>query len=382
MAVDMETELASTGRYGWGFPFSKTEEAVAQILTAHAIQPWAAVLALDDTGSAIAAYACQALGLPHNSPSAASAARDKFEMRRQLQASGMACPKFIKVDYADNLESSARSVGYPLVLKPLNRNGSQGVIRVDSSVELETAVARLLSVIQGEQSKERPPFLMEEYIPGPEFAVEALITDQELHVLAIFDKPDPLEGPFFEESIYVTPSRESEANQRLIRKATKQAAQALGLGFGPIHAEMRLNSQGAWIIEVAGRSIGGHCSQILKFGSTESLESLILRQACGLPMPELVQTGTGNGVMMIPILEAGIFQGIDGLDAATNVANITDIEITARKGYTLQPLPEGNSYLGFIFAAASCPQRAEDALREAYGCLTIHMQPEFNLTAS
>lgn len=381
MAVDMEPDLAASGKYGWGFPFSKPEEAVKQILSAHAKKPWTSIVALDDSGGEIAARACQALDLPHNSPSAAAAARDKFEMRRLLFASGLASPLFKKVAYGDDLEVAAESVGWPLVVKPLDRNGSQGVMRVNNPEELESAVTRLQSVLQGKQSTERHPFLMESYIPGAEFAVEALIADRELHVLAIFDKPDPLEGPFFEESIYTTPSRESEANQELIIEATRLAAQALGLGIGPIHAEMRLNSQGVWILEVAARSIGGHCSQALKFGTAESLESLILRQACGMPIPSLAPQGSGSGVMMIPIPEAGIFQGIDGLDAAGKIADIVGIEITAREGYTLKPLPEGNSYLGFIFADAASPSRAEEALREAHGCLGIRMQPEIELTA-
>ena len=379
MAVDMEEELAASGHHGWGFPFVQIDRAVAQIVAAHAQRPWSAILALDDAGSGIAARACQILGLPHNSPAAALATRDKYEMRRQLAAGGLACPAFTRIEPDEDMQVVAKALGFPLVLKPLDRNGSQGVIRVNGPAELEPAVTRLLSVIQGDVRQQRAPFLMERYIPGAEFAVEAIVADQELQVLAIFDKPDPLEGPFFEESIYVTPSRESEANQRRIRKAVQQAAQALGLGFGPVHAELRLNGQGAWIIEVAGRSIGGLCSQTLQFGLAESLEALILRQACGLPMPDLTPKGTGSGVMMIPIPQAGMFQGVDGLEAASSIAGITGIEITAQKGYTLKPLPEGNSYLGFIFAEAASPQLAEEALRQAHDCLAIRMQPEIDL---
>ncbi len=380
-AVDMEAGLAASGHHGWGFPFAQTERAVEQIARAHARKPWTAILALDDSGSDLAARACQFLGLPHNSPAATRAARDKYEMRRQLAAGGLACPAFTRVEPEDDLQAVAQTMGFPLVLKPLNRNGSQGVIRVNGPVELERAAARLLSVIQGHATRTRPPFLMESYIPGAEFAVEALVADQTLQVLAIFDKPDPLEGPFFEESIYVTPSRESEARQNLIRDTTQHAAQALGLGFGPVHAELRLNDRGAWIIEVAGRSIGGLCSRTLQFGMAESLETLILRQACGLPMSDLTPTGAGSGVMMIPIPQAGIFRGVEGLEAAGAVDGITSVEITAQTGYTLKPLPEGNSYLGFIFAEAANPQRAEQALREAHACLAIRMQPEIDLRA-
>ncbi len=379
MAVDMQEELAAAGSQGWGFPFSQRERAVENILDAHSRTPWTAVLALDDSGSSIAALACQALGLPHNTPAAALAARDKFEMRRQLDNGGMACPAFLRVAHGDNLYDAAQTVGFPLVLKPLDRNGSQGVIRVNNPTDLEPSVARLLHLIQGNETATRCPFLMEAYIPGTEFAVEAIIADRELQVLAIFDKPDPLEGPFFEESIYVTPSRSPMSVQETIKEATQKAAQALGLGFGPVHAELRLNDQGAWIIEVAGRSIGGLCSQILKFGTAESLESLILRQACGLPMPDLTLQGSGSGVMMIPIPQAGIFQGVEGLNAARSVPGITGLEITAQTGYSLKPLPEGNSYLGFIFAEAESPLLAEEALRQAYDCLTIHLQPEIDL---
>lgn len=381
LALDMAAELATTGRHGWGFPFEDTLQALDRICALHARTPLSAIIALDDTGALLAAQASARLGLPHNSVEATTAARDKYVMRRKLAAAGLHCPAFAQVTARDSIAETAGRIGFPLVLKPLDRNGSQGVMRVNSAEELETRVPRLQAIIQSDPAASRPTFLMESYVPGDEYAAEALIVDRTLHILAIFDKPDPLTGPFFEESIYVTPSRLPPSVQDAIRDTTFQATQALELGFGPVHAELRINAQGIWIIEVAGRSIGGLCSNTLQFGTGESLEALILRHACGLPIPDLNPQGQARGVMMMPIPEAGIFQGVQGTEQAMTIEGISAIEITARKGYTLKPLPEGNSYLGFIFAQSETPDEVEQALRQAYACLDIQIQPEFELMA-
>ncbi len=380
MAFDMDAELAADGRHGWGFPFANTQEALRHIQRFHARTPLKAIIALDDAGSLLAATASVALNLPHNSPDSAIAARDKFVMRRKLASHALNCPRFVRVAAQDSVTEVAAHVGYPLVIKPLDRNGSQGVMRIDTEAELRDRIPRLQSILQSDPAAPRADFLIESYIPGNEIAVEAIIVDQKLEVLAIFDKPDPLEGPFFEESIYVTPSRLPTAVQEEIGQATAQATQALGLGFGPVHAELRINDEGLWILEVAGRSIGGLCSNVLNFGASESLEALILQHACGQSLPDLKASREARGVMMIPIPHAGLFQGVAGVTEALQVPGITSVDITAVIGYTLQPLPEGNSYLGFIFAAGTHPADVEDALRQAYACLDIRIMPAFDLT--
>jgi biotin carboxylase len=217
--------------------------------------------------------------------------------------------------------------------------------------------------------------LVEEYLPGEEVALEGLLTDGELQVLALFDKPDPLVGPFFEETIYVTPSRLPATTQQAIADATEAAARALGLRSGPVHAELRVNERGAWLIEMAGRSIGGLCSTILSFGAGLSLEELILRHAVGLPLDSTERGGGAVGVMMIPIPRGGLLRGVDGQDAALAVPGIDGIEITAKLNYPITPLPEGASYLGFIFARGDTPAVAEAALREAHARLKIRIDP-------
>jgi hypothetical protein len=212
-------------------------------------------------------------------------------------------------------------------------------------------------------------------LPGVEVALEGILERGKLKVLALFDKPDPLEGPFFEETIYVTPSRLPEAVQQAIFVHTDQAVKALGLHHGPIHAELRVNEAGPWLLEVAGRSIGGLCSETLQFGSDISLEELILRQAIGLEVTSLDRDNRANGVMMIPIPETGILKEVTGLAEAEAVAHIDRIEITAAINYPLIPLPEGESYLGFIFAGGETPAEVEAALRQAHTKLRFRIEP-------
>ncbi len=381
-ALDMPWELARDGTHGWGFPFTDFEACAPLIGDLHRTHPLNAILAVDDSGSLLAAAASLELGLPHNSPEAALAASNKHHMRRVLAEGGLNCPRFQLVTADRDPLDAAADVGFPLIIKPLGANGSQGVMRIDTPEELPQAVARLTAIIGSGPNRPRPDFLMESYIPGVEVAVEALAHGSELKVLAIFDKPDPLEGPFFEETIYVTPSRLPAGTQEAVHQATQQAAEALGLGFGPIHAEMRINDAGVWILELAGRSIGGLCSRTLRFDAGASLEALILQQACGLPLSLHRNRDTAQGVMMIPIPASGSLCAVDGVCKAEAVDLVNDVEITARPGSSLRALPEGNSYLGFIFASGPGPEDVEQALRDAHGCLDIRIEPEIPLAAS
>ena len=332
--------------------------------------PLSAVLSVDDSGSLVAAAASDLLGLPHNDPAAAEAARDKSVMRRMLKAGGVPVPWFRTYTTDDDPAVVAGEAPYPCVVKPVNLNGSRGVMRADNPDELHAAIARLTRLITSESPEPRP-YLVESYLPGIEVALEGMLDGGELTVLALFDKPDPLEGPFFEETIYVTPSRLPAATQAAIVSATSAAARALGLVSGPVHAELRVNEAGAWIIEIAGRSIGGLCSQVLRFGVDASLEELIVRQAAGLPLGDTTRRDRAAGVMMIPIPAAGLLREVSGVEEAAAMPLIESVEITARLNYPLVPLPEGDSYLGFIFARGETPEAVEAALRQAHGRLSF-----------
>nr|MBA3531889.1 ATP-grasp domain-containing protein [Ardenticatenales bacterium] len=331
-------------------------------------------------GSLVAARASAALNLPHNAPLSAEAARNKHLMRQTLQTGGVPVPHFRFVPAGSDFHALAEEITYPVVVKPLFLSGSRGVIRADDpdafvhAAQRTQALLRRLSAPGVGQA-----MLVEEYLPGGEVAIDGLLIEGVFHLLALFDKPDPLEGPFFEETIYVTPSRLPETLQATIVQRTQAAAAALGLRTGPVHAELRFNERGVWLIEIAGRSIGGLCGSILEFGTEICLEDLIVRQAVGLPLPSLDLAVQAAGVMMIPIPRAGILRAVRGVEEAARVPGITGIEISAPLHYPLVPLPEGESYLGFLFARAESPASAEAALREAHGVLHFEIEDEIPL---
>jgi biotin carboxylase len=383
--VDLPPALAGQWPEAMPLSFADPESAARAIVDYAAAHPLAAILAVDDSGSLVAAAASAALGLPHNHPAAALAARDKYVMRRMLRDGSLPVPWFETFTTADDPTWVAARAPYPCVVKPLNLNGSRGVMRADSPAELTAAIARLTRLIAPNFAPEVSPgdgqrdggrtYLVEAFIPGFEVALEGLLDEGQLRVLALFDKPDPLDGPFFEETIYITPSRLPAATQAAIAEATAAAARALGLCVGPVHAELRVNDRGVWVVEIAGRSIGGLCSRVLRFGIDGSLEELILRQAAGWPLGDTARRDRAAGVMMIPIPEAGLLREVVGVDEAAAAPLIESVEITARLHYPLTPLPEGDSYLGFIFARGDTPAAVEAALRWAHGCLRFTIEP-------
>lgn len=378
--IDMARTLAEFWHYPLGVDFNQPDAAVQAIVDFAAKTPVDAILGIDDSGTLLAARASARLGLPHNSPLAAEAARDKFRMRTLMSAVGVPCPVFRRFTTADEPHVVATQVTYPCVVKPLNLNGSRGVIRADNPQEFVAAAQRLAHILTQEEPNGEPqPYLVEDFIPGFEVALEGMLDQGQLTVLALFDKPDPLDGPFFEETIYVTPSRLPVETQTAIADCVARAAHALGLQGGPVHAELRVNERGPWMLEVAGRSIGGLCSQTLRFDMDTSLETLILRQACGLPLLTTQREQTASGVMMIPIPGAGILQRVDGISEAKAVPLIESVEITAKLHYPITPLPEGESYLGFIFARGATPAAVEAALREAHSKLHFEIVPEIEL---
>jgi biotin carboxylase len=272
------------------------------------------------------------------------------------------------------------AITFPCVIKPTELNGSRGVIRANNVVEFEAAQMRLMRLLRDIYPHQAVhEYLVETYIPGIEVALEGMMDAGMLHVLALFDKPDPLEGPFFEETIYVTPSRLTDAQQQQIATVTATAAQSLGIMSGPVHAELRLNDAGCFVIEIAARSIGGLCSRTLRFGTAESLEMLIVRQSVGMWHEAPARQQNAGGVMMIPIPAAGILRRVNGVAQAEQVPLIESIEITAPLHHPICMLPEGDSYLGFIFARGPHATDVEAALRQAHACLQFDIMPAIQL---
>jgi biotin carboxylase len=382
-AVDVPTELADQWCDAIAVRFGDTDGATQAIVDYAHSNPLNAILSVDDSASLVAAQASAVLGLPHNSPQAAEAARDKFLMRTLLKQSGVQVPEFRLFHTTDLLDDISPQVKFPCVVKPLDLNGSRGVMRADDGAQLATVIKRLSKLLHTLDRTPGPKsFLIEDFIPGFEVALEGLLDHGELHVLALFDKPDPLDGPFFEETIYVTPSRLAADVQQAIVTCAADSARALGLRDGPLHAELRVNDRGPWLVEVAGRSIGGLCSQTLRFAHSAdvTLEELIVRQALGLSLESLEREGQAGGVMMIPIPGEGLLRSVTGIDEAKAVIGIEDVQITARLNYPIVPLPEGESYLGFIFARGDTPDEVETALREAHSKLHFRIDPVIQLT--
>jgi biotin carboxylase len=356
-------------------PFADPAAAAAEMKDYAARRPLDAVVAVDDLTTEAAAAIGGALGLRANPVAAVSATRNKLHMRERLARAGVPSPPFTSFAVADDPRAAARRVPYPCVLKPLVLSASRGVIRADGEAEFAAAFERIRAILAAPDVQElgegKDRILVEGFVPGAEVALEGLLVDGALETLALFDKPDPLDGPFFEETIYVTPSRLSESTQAAVRECTASAARALGLGDGPVHAELRVNQdeQGrdrAWMIEIAARSIGGLCSRTLTFGTGMSLEEIILRHALALPIVSLERERRAAGVMMIPIPKGGVLEAVEGLDEARAVPLVEDVVISMHKGQEIVPLPEGSRYLGFIFSRADTPARAEAALREAH----------------
>ncbi len=377
VGIDLPERLADYWHVPLGVDFNDIPTSVQTIVDYARQHPFQAILSVDDSASELAAHACVALNIAHNSPQSAEAARDKWLMRRLMSAGGAPCPIFRPFLLSDEPERIAREVSYPCVLKPLRLSGSRGVMRADDASGFIYAFHRLKRLLLSEGYDEQTThILVEDFIPGFEVAVEGILTHGQLKVLTLFDKPDPLDGPFFEETIYVTPSRLPEQVQEDIARCVATAAASLGLREGPVHAELRVNEQGPWMLEIAGRSIGGLCSTILEFGAGMCLEELILRHALGEEILTVEREERAAGVMMIPIPRGGMLKGVSGVEDAQAVPLITGVEITAKLHHVLVPLPEGASYLGFIFARGATAMVVEQAIRQAHACLRFDIRRE------
>jgi len=365
--------------------FEAPQEAARVVLESQRGADVDGILVLGDRPGPAAAYAAPGLGILHNLPVSVEAARNKLRVREVLRDAGLPVPWFRQISVAPVPEPAFLNIQYPCVLKPLSLSASQGVIRANDREEFLTAAARIKRLLESPEIRAtREPqldqILVEGYLPGQEVAVEALLTEGSLRVLAIFDKPDPLEGPYFEETIYVTPSRLSESQQRAIHDSLQASVHAFGFVHGPIHAEFRINDNGAWPIEIAPRPIGGLCARSLQFlppssGERVGLEELLLRHAVGLPGGDAPRVDLASGVMMIPVPRSGILEKVEGLEMALDTPGVTSIEITARIHDYIAAWPDGSSYLGFIFAEDETPAKVEAALRSAHAQLSFTITP-------
>jgi biotin carboxylase len=363
-----------------GLNFTDPDTGAGEIEAFAQRHPLDTIVAVDDGGALLAARAARRLELPYNSVAAVEATRNKSLLRQRLAAADIPSPAYRVVSLLDDPQAIAASLDYPVVLKPLALSASKGVIRADDPEAFVAAFERIRRILEspdalnecGHELADR--VLIEGYLPGVEVSIEGLLDDGRLRVLAIFDKPDPLEGPFFEETIYVTPSRLAEERQRAAIATTERACRALGLVDGPVHAELRLNDAGAFPVDIAARSIGGLCSRTLSFGTGMSLEELLLRHAIGAEVPSFERQEAAAGVMMIPIPRAGTLRSVGGQAEAAAVPLIESVTISMHVGGEVVPLPEGSEYLGFIFARGETPEVVEAALREAHARLVFEIE--------
>ncbi len=359
--------------------FATVDDSVSRIAHFHQHTPLAAIIGVEESTTLVAASAAKALGLAHNDPAAVSRANNKISFRKELAAAGLPGPSTRLIRPGEDITGIAESVAYPCVLKPINLSASRGVIRADDADQFAAAADRIRRMLSGATAEQT--ILVEDFWPGEEVALEGMLIDGELTTLAIFDKPDPLDGPYFEETIYVTPSRHAPEDIDRLTQMTEDACRAIGLTDGPIHAELRLsapdrlsNQSGPWVIEVAARSIGGLCSRSLSFGDGISLEDVILDHALGETTPPPDRESQASGVMMIPIPHSGTLKSVNGDIDARNVPGIVELEISKKIGQEVVALPEGNEYLGFIFAKGNSPEDVEAALRKAHNKLTFEIE--------
>jgi biotin carboxylase len=375
--------------------FYEPEAGVAAIVAAAARRPIDGVIAVGDRPMVLAAKAASRLGLTWHSVEGATASTDKRRSRAALAAAGLPSPRFsvmpVTAPAGPTLVGEQRSIpiDLPCVLKPVGLSGSRGVIRANSASEFAEAFDRISALLARPQIRASRDgldgeILVEGYIVGREYALEGVMTRGDLTAFTIFDKPDPLVGPYFEETVYLTPAHLGSAKHAGIVAHVERAARALGLVHGPIHAECRMTPDGlVYVLEVAGRPIGGLCARVLRFEpGLVSLEEVLLRHAVGEPIDGFTREADAAAVMMIPIPKNGLLKGVAGEDAARAIPGVEDVRITAKIDQLLETLPEAGSYLGFIFARATDPAQAERAVRAAHAALRFQIDEPIAVKAS
>ncbi len=357
-------------------PFKDPAKAAKLVQQELADQTPQVVIGIDDQGVEAAAAIANALHIKSNSPLAVEMLHDKYRFRKLQQQLGLPVPEFSPVQISGHRVSRNQPFKFPCVVKPTRLSGSLGVIRVDAAAELDEVMTRVSHIIDhSAMDTSGINLLLEQYLEGSEHALEAIIEKGELRTLAIFDKPDPLEGPYFEETIYATPSRLPQDIQKEFQRQVQLICRQAGIMDGPVHAEARIHDDTVTLLEAAPRSIGGSCGKVLRHALGMSLEELILRHALGETLPAINGTGPAAGVMMLPVPAAGIFNAIDGVEEAQTISGIDAVEVSARSGDRVLPLPDESIYLGFVFASGESPELVVSALRKARDCLQIRIKP-------
>ena len=336
--------------------------------------PVDAVVAADTPMLVLAATVAAELGLPRNPVDAVRAALDKAVQRQRWAAAGVPQPSFRLVPAGDCVRQAAEAVGFPCVVKAVSLSASQGVLRADDPAAAAQAGRRIRQVLDEAERPSAEPLLVEEYLPGPELSIDGVLTAGDLTVTAVFDKPGMPDGPTFEETLLVSPSRLAAGTLAAAVRTAADAARALGLCTGPVHAELRICDRGPAMLELAPRSIGGLCSRALRFPGGVSLEEIVLANALGRPVPATTGPARPSGVFMLPVPRAGVLRAVEGRDSALAVPGVTGLTITIPPGQRVRPLPDGDRYLGFVFAEADTPAGVEHALTAAVARLRVVIQ--------
>jgi len=383
-----EHSIVSEYAQGLNVRFNQPQLALQTVIQETGQSEVVAVIGTDDSVIELASAVAQHFNLPHNDANAARLARRKDLARLALQVSEINIPAFQQIEINSILEPPSRQMDclgnlqFPVVIKPLALSASRGVIRVNDEQQLISGLKRVKAILDRQSDldeQEKQQVLLEEYIHGDEIAVEGIVENGKCKLLTIFDKPDPLHGPFFEETLYITPTRLSQSAIDDVTQMLQAASVAYGIKTGPVHAEYRISNNSVYLIEMAARTIGGLCSDILEYGLGCTLEEIVLKQSTGHSTVKQF-SNTAAGVLMIPVPEKGILKRVEGLLEASKIEFIEDINIQLREGYELIPLPEGNSYLGFVFAKAPSFEQVEMALRKAQACLNVVVAPKWDLT--
>jgi biotin carboxylase len=333
-----------------------------------------AVVAVDTPMLVLAATVAAKLGLPNHPVDAVRAALDKAAQRQRWAAAGVPQPSFLLVPAGDSVRQAAEAVGFPCVVKATSLSASQGVLRADDPAAAVEAARRVRQVLDEAERPAAEPLLVEEYLAGPELSIDGVMTAGDLTVTAVFDKPGMPDGPTFEETLLVTPSRLAAGTLAAAVRVAADAARALGLCTGPVHAELRICDRGPAMLELAPRSIGGLCSRALHFPGGASLEEIVLANALGRPVPAAAGPARSAGVFMLPVPRPGILRAVEGRDGALAVPGVTGLTITIPLGQRVRPLPDGDRYLGFVFAEADTPAGVEQALTAAVARLRVVIQ--------
>ncbi len=386
--LGLSVTIASEGKHslvtevanGLHLDFNAPDEAVKQIVEQHNREAFSGILGSDDQTVALAARAAEALSLPHNPPQAAQCTQRKDLARASLSLAGCPVPLNCLLDLSLPVEKQMAGLPWPCVLKPLAMSASRGVIRADNEQQFLDACQTLRPILASAANEfEQSHILIEAYIDGIEIAYEGYLDNGKLHTITVFDKPDPLVGPYFEETIYVTPSSLNDKLLAKLEDILQKACDAYQLRTGPVHAECRIDrDNNIWILEIASRTIGGDCARVLD-SENFNIEELAILLATGQPV-SVSQPDYARGVMMIPVRQKGLLKRVEGLLAARNTEHIDKVDIIIRQGHELIPLPEGNQYLGYIFAHAETTDKVVAAIRQAYAQLNFVTSPIFKIS--